>query len=462
MIEHLEREGAEAIAQILGDRLTNASLPEDLRVFMDRVINPEHPAEIGTLAGVLAGIGWILASAALAGPASQLQTVSMRDHGYLPVEPGAAWDAAARRRIGRDVAAAWARDNGISSDVSETMIDASMGTLPPSTIMELWRQRKIDDGTVDDMLGKNGLDVNAIDGFKRLREGPIDLGTAVAAVTQSQITMAQFAELLSMAGISPSWADVIFKTAGQSPPVEMTLELWNRKLIGEEIVNKIVLESPLKNEYVDVIKLMRHKFPALEQTTTLMRRGIFTPAEGIDAIEKLGYTPELARKMAEYATAEKHAATKELSAAQTIALYDEQLLDRGAASADLVALGYDATESELLLKLAESRRSRRRQAQAVNRVHTKYVTFKIDESEATAALDALRVPTTARQDYLDTWEIERDISSLHLSRVDLKKAVKMGALTADRAALELRAMGYDEIWIPILRAIDGYDAPADT
>ena len=76
------------------------------------------------------------------------------------------------------------------------------------------------------------------------------------------------------------------RRAGASPSVQETLELWNRGLIDEATVDKIVLESPIKNEYVPVLKLMRHRFPALEQTTTLMRRGIMTrstPSSGPQA-----------------------------------------------------------------------------------------------------------------------------------------------------------------------------------
>lgn len=453
--EMLEREIADAIKERGITAFTDPELSEETRKAFASLDTPTH--QVDFLFNLVAWIGMAISGAfsAAAGFNQQLTQIGMNNHARVVVDPNQAASMIARGFIDEQTGAQWARWNGMQGPQFGPVLQASYNEFSAGELVELYRRNKISLGNFLATIKRLGYRDGAGELLAETVVGPPDSGTIVAGVTQSQLTPGEARDLLAQVGIDPIHFDWIFKTAGQSPPVDLTLNLWNRGLISDAIVDKIILESPIKNEYVDVIKKMRYHWPPMEQTISMVRRGSYTPAQGADRLAKLGFFPDDIKAMIDWATQDKNQATKDLSTAQIIDLYELQLRDKTATVADLVDLGWDATEADWMLSISDVRTMRRKLDRSVVRVRSAYLAHRIDDQAASTALDAMGVPSAARDDLLDTWDVERSVNVQVLSQAQLIAAAKKDIITSEVCGKRLVQLGYSPEDATILMATAG-------
>lgn len=453
--ETMEAEIADALKERGITAFTDPELSEETRKAFASLDAPTH--QVDFLFNLVAWIGMALtgAFAAAAGFSQQLTQIGMNNHARVVVDPNQAASLIARGFIDQDTGAQWARWNGMQGPQFAPVLNAAFTELGPSELVELYRRNRISRGNLEATIKRHGYRDGAAELIADAAFGPPDSGSIIAGVTQSQLTPSQARDLLMEVGIAPEHFDWLFKTAGQSPPVDLTLNLWNRGLIDDATVDKIILESPIKNEYVDVIKRMRYHWPPMEQTISMVRRGSYTPEQGADRLAKLGFFPDDIKAMIDWATQDKNQATKDLSSAQIVDLYELGLRDQSATISDLVAIGWDQTEAEWILSIADVRIMRRKLDKSVSRIRSAYLAHRINETTASNALDTVGVPTEAREDLLDTWATELAVNVAILSQAQLIAAAKKDVITVQTCGERLMQLGYSEDDAVILMATAG-------
>ena len=147
---------------------------------------------------------------------------------------------------------------------------------------------------------------------------------AAGAVTQGHLDQAAGAEIARGYGLLSSDFDVLIETAGRPPGVEFATEALNRGLIPEAEFDRMFLESAIKNRYLPLLKAMRVKLMPQETARSMLTKGVMTVERCTAILKGHGYSDEDTASFIEAATAEKSAATRDLSASVVRDLYAEQ------------------------------------------------------------------------------------------------------------------------------------------
>lgn len=454
-MEEWERELAPFFRDVIGSFLEDETLTEEQRAILQPLVKPTHQTDF--LLSALAALGIILTAlpAAASGMANGLAQRSMRLYAQNPVPI----EAIISGRVSDRFDTGWAAENGSWQGFHlreiEDMVTAARPAVPPAETLEAARRGTLSDGQAAEWLADAGYSHPAAQILMTLKDRIPDLGLVISAVTQSQLSDSQAQGFIKQHGIDLSNYNWIRETAGQSPGIDLVLELLNKRLISESEARTAVLESPIKNKYLEAMMKARFRIPPMEQTVSMLRRGAYTPGEAADNLSRLGYFPEDIAKLVDWATQEKVSTPRDLTAGQIVDNYEVGLIDRAAASSMLVALRYDATEAAMYLDLADAKKARAKLDRAVSKVHSRYVAWKINDIEATTALDALGVPIGLRDELFDVWNVEREVNHRELTPAQIVNAYFGGYIPKSETFLRLKGLGYDDTDATIFMALQG-------
>lgn len=457
-METWEREIADTIREIGALDFSDPSIPEPVRRLFAPITGPKNQTDFFfTLA---AGVGLVFsgAQAAASGLVVNIQEHSMEHWGDMAPAAATASAMQVRGIIDDGTATDWHRRNGVRRTHGQALTDLAWNQLGASEVLDLTRRRKLTVDQARAILKLNGLPPDTINALIESLLGPIPLGVAIEAVTQSQITTGEFADLLPQYGIDPAKWEVIYNSAGATMPPEMAVRLFREGRMDLKTFNDILLESNLKNKYVPLMKWLQFRPPPMEQALRMRRHGLLEHQETVDILKQNGFEDYYAEKLVQSAEASGGNVGKDLSPSTLIDLYEIGKWTRPETEAALVKAGYDATEAALLMDIADARMAGTVHKASTTRVHTRYVTWKIERSEASSALDALKIDPAIRDALLAQWDVERELSTLHLTRADLKKAVTGKYLTVGEGRARLLGMGYEAADADLIVKIDGWES----
>lgn len=455
-MEFMEGEAVDVIKDMLQPLLDQCGMDEHCRRVMTQMLEPDHPVQLALLLPVIAAVGYIFGQAAMAGPTSTLMMSSMRAYGSFPIDPSALAVAANSKRLAFNVAEDRARDSGVSVDKFNDMRDMAIQHLTPSEAMVIARRFPSEETALTTALDGAGLADEDKSWFKMLRYGPPGPAEALNMATQNIIDMPTLQDLLQQGGIGAEWAQRLFESSGATMPPEMAVRLFREKRITVEQYEQILLESNLKNKYVPMMKWLQFRPPPMEQTLRMRRNGIATREEAISILEQDGFETYWATKLVDQAEKQATGSARDLTTSTMIDLYEVGKWDRAKTASALMGAGYDAMEAEDLLALADARKEIQQQNRGASKIHSRYVMWKIDRNEALNALNQIGIPPAQVSEALDIWDVERDAQTLHLTRVDIKKAVQGKHLTVDQGRARLLGMGYEPSDVAVIEKIDSW------
>lgn len=453
IMEQLEREGAILSSNWLAAAVDDPELDETTRQAIRDLTTPRHPIQLVALVGVLISAGLVIGQAAAAGMTDRLQRWSMNQFADVSLTPDQMAELVTRNWMSHAEGAASARQFGLRGDWWNGMVELAGTPLNIEMLVAAWQRGIITEARLDKGIRQGRTKDEWIDVVKALRWGPMPAGNAIAAAVEGHLTQDQARELVALNGIDPKWFGPMFETAGRPPGVEQMGELANRGLVSEAEWEMAVRESDVKNKYIPALREARTRIPPMEQTTTMMRRGALTAAEGLKILMQHGFSAEHAQSMVDWATTEKAEETRALAKAEVMQLYDEALIARAVAAGFLVELGYDPDDVEMLLALRDTAKERRRVGAAVNRVKGLFVAYRIDQPEAAGALDRLGVAPGSRDDLLAVWTIERETATRDLTLAQVQSAAKKGLIDETELARRLQGLGYSDDDVVVLMAL---------
>lgn len=322
---------------------------------------------------------------------------------------------------------------------------AALGGAPPDTtsLILAWQRGVIDEARVDRALIQGPLRKEWIDVIKQLRYAPLPPTELADAVNQGHMEFGAAQAVATQSGVRPQDFQVIVDNAGIPPGPQEALDWVNRGLITDEEFRTAFLESRIKNKYIDLYLASRRTILTMAEIRSLYAKGVMTREQAIDRLLQRGYSTEDAAIILAGAIAEKTGADRDLTKAEWVGLYQDQLIDRQALNAALLAFGYAQDEADQLIGLADARRTRRFWEAALTRIRSQFVSHHIDANEATGAIDALSIPPDARDMYLALWSIERGVVTKELTTAQVVAAAKNGLLSLPDAQGRLEGMGYD-------------------
>lgn len=317
--------------------------------------------------------------------------------------------------------------------------------LPVDALSEAFRRGFIDRerynrGIIQGPLRNEWFDVLAKLQFHRM--SPVD---AADAINQGHMPLETGKRIAHEHGLDPDDFVTLIETAGAPPGVDFATEALNREFITESEFTAMFLESRIKNRYGPLLLKMRTRLIPQETARLAYREGVYSREDALRTLMHHGFTPDDAATLLSLEDARQDGTTKELTRAQIVQMYDEQILDVDVTRQLLTGLGYSEANVELMIALADVKRTQRFINAAITRVRSAYLTGKIDENEVGIQLDALAVPFAQREELLTIWAIDRTTITKTLTPAQIRQAVNRELILRDAGVERLILQGYNEI-----------------
>jgi hypothetical protein len=281
---------------------------------------------------------------------------------------------------------------------------------------------------------------------------PTDAGQAV---TQGHMTVERAQQIAKEYGINPADMAIMIETSGRPPGLEFAAEAFHRGFLTEKQWEAMFLESAVKNRYIPVMRQMRTRLMPQETARSLLQKGVITAQRCAQILTRHGFERQDVEAFIEASTMDKSSATRDLSLATIRELYAEQEISREDAHSLITGLGFDDTEAEWHIELADIARIRTYRNAVISRVRAAYVKGFLDDVGASTTLDSLAVPPARVGTLLTLWQIERQTVTRDLTPAQIVAAAKRNLMDASVAADRLVGQGYDQDDAVILLKIAG-------
>lgn len=338
---------------------------------------------------------------------------------------------------------------GARAGYSETQVQRALELggepLPAGDLSEAYRRGFIDlarynRGIIQGPLRNEWFDV--LEKLQFHRMSPVD---AADAINQGHMSPETGKRIAHEHGLNPDDFVTLIETAGAPPGVDFATEALNRGFIDESQFTAMFLESRIKNRYGPLLLRMRTRLIPQETARLAYREGVYSREDALRTLLAHGFTPDDAATLLAIEDSRQDESTKELTRAQIVQMYDEQILDADTTRQLLTGLGYSPANVDLMMALAEVKRVQRFVTAAITRVRSAYLTGKIDENEVGIQLDALAVPSAQREELLAIWSIDRTTITKTLTAAQIRQAVNRELITREDGLGRLLLQGYNEI-----------------
>lgn len=391
-------------------------------------------------------------------PQWAVRLLDLRKTPLSPETLAAMWN---RSIVGTDEGAAIAADSGVSKQDFVRLTELYGEPLPLGDLQEAYRRGFIDQAQFARGWAQGPIRNEWRPVAERLQYRRMLPEAAADAVNQGHMDLDVGKRIAHEHGLDPGDFETIIQTAGQPPGIELMEEARNRGIISEEMWERTFKESRIKNIYIDVLRKMRTRLIPMETARLMYREGAYTEDELIRTAKGHGFSDRDAQAQADLEVLRRSEGTKELSRAQLMDLYEEDLIDRSTLERGLTELGYATGIVGWQVELAEMNKVRTFVRAATNRVKASYVANRIDSSEAASLLDEIGLPPLQRDRLMSIWDIERDIVSAQLTTAQIMSALKKGFIDEQGAFTRLLGRGYSPEDAGILMRLGGVEPPSE-
>lgn len=354
-----------------------------------------------------------------------------------------------------DQAAPIAAKSGTSKDDFHLLV---MGNgQPPSTeqLLFAYRRKIIDEARLLRGIKQGPVRDEWFDVLRSLGSIPMSTADAIQASVQGHLSHAQAQLIAEQNGLLSEHFEPLFQTAGSPPGPQAMLTFLRRGFATDPEVRQALSESRLKPKYTDLLMKTRDVLPPMTVIRSGFAHGAITHERAVKLLGEHGYSAENADMILAGGHGEKSATVRHLTVSQVMALYSDRAITRVSAHDTLTALGYDDTDANTLIALADIDRNRKLMAASLHRVHAAYVGRHITAEQASSELDELLVPVDQRDDLLTVWDIERNTVTKGLTLAQTSAAFKKGIIVEDVFRDRIAAMGYSPGDVDILVALAG-------
>jgi hypothetical protein len=367
----------------------------------------------------------------------------------VPLSPADAAEAVLRGAMTEADAAKEASFGGINGDRFAVLAQLAGNAPDPASLAVALRRKLIDQTRYTQGIRQGRLRDEWAELVQELAVQQPSPQAMLDAYLEGQIPESEARDRFAQLGGDPAYFDILFHTQGQAPTPTQALEMANRKVIpwdgqGPDAVSfeQAFLEGPWRNKWASPFRALGEYLPPPRTVTAMHKEGSLSTAEATALLEKQGLTPQLAAAYLASSSAQKVATTKELAQGTVLTLYRDRIIPRAIAAEFLSKLRYSTAEADYILQVEDLRMAERFMTAAVGRVHTLYVSHKIDQLAAAEALAILGLEAAQVTELVALWGHERAANVRTLTPAQVEAAFGFGILDQPTAQAELVAMGY--------------------
>lgn len=459
-MEAWETELAGGLTDIFGWLLEVPDKPPALEAFLDRVTKPGHQTDFfytligavsfGLMAVFQAGEPWVV----------ELVQRMWRANPEKAHSAETAASMARRRIIDRDTATHEARSNGVSPERFAQLYDLARTVPPVGETLTALNRGLLDHDQAKDALRTLGMADTDIDWLLELRlayPGAADLVRfAIREVFSPEIAgrygayedlPQDFLDNAERSGLGREFATWYWAAHWDLPSYTQGAEMLHRGVIDQPTFSQLLRALDVQPYWRDKLEAISyHPFTRID-IRRMYRMGFIDREEVYRAHRDIGYDHDKATKLTEFTVGEKLETERDLTKAEVIALFERHALTEAKARDFIRDLGYTDDEVSLILTLSRVRRDRAKMERSATVVRSRFVAYRIDEPEASAAMDRLGFSAEERNELIRLWRNERELNEPDLTRTDLVRFAKKGILDFDTFVAEMKAKGYNDTQI---------------
>ena len=454
-LEGLEQRIAPMLAPIIQEAIDDPATDPAVREMFGTVAAPTHKFDSSLITVGLAAILYPFLQAALQPHVTSLAQQAWARDNSLVLSPAEVALGVIKNTLGNIDPLSEVGDSGINPERFQVLVDNTGEPPGIAELLQALRRGIIDRTRLDHGIRQSRLRDEWEDVIFALRYAPPPAGEVIAGYLKGHLSAAEAATRLSEAGTDPTNLEWMRATAGRPLGLEEMLHLWNRGEMTEADVDAGIRQSDINNDYLAFAKQLRHYFPPPRSVVPMLRSGAITETQARQLLTFYGVGEPWATAFVTEATHTKASAVKDLSQAQTLRMYGARFIDRATATARLQRLGYDDATITLLLDFADEAQHERYTNAVVTRIHSRFVSYKLTEAEARAALTADKIPPGAITDLLALWHIERDANVHVLTPASIVGAYRRQEIGPAETKARLLAVGVQQSDLAIVVA-DGF------
>jgi hypothetical protein len=300
-------------------------------------------------------------------------------------------------------------------------------------IAGLWRGT-INEGDFTALLKRQGYDEKSISLYKELSKQLPPLSDLIHMLVRDAFNDSaanqygydedfpqEINEFFEKQGYEASWAKRYWRSHWNLPSPNQAYEMLHRGLIEQGDLETLLRISDYPKFWRDKLKDISYNVMTRVDVRRLLQSGLMDEAKALDTYKKMGYTPDDAELLTQFAMQGISQDEKDLTKTDVLNLYEEGLLDRNTTADNLVKMGYDSTEAEEILKLSDIAIAKATRSDLVNFTKEKFLAKKITENDARSELAQIGLKSQSVDRYLLNWNRATEVESAIPSIADIKK-----------------------------------------
>lgn len=345
-------------------------------------------------------------------------------------------------------------------EIAAEMYNLARPLLTAYDIITVWRRGQITEYERNEriqQLGYKEEDINNLVLLSEYYPSPSDLVTfAVREVYSPEIVEkyglnedfpSEFLQAAFMSGLSETFARQYWAAHWRLPSATQGFEMLHRGIITHEELTTLLRALDYMPFWRDKLIQVAYNPYTRVDIRRMYAMGILDRDGVYRSYLDIGYDAEHAENLTRFTLGLEAPDVKEMSKGEILRAYKLGTLSRDDSIQRLERLEYVRTEAEILLDTAELEQRNSAVSRAINNLVSQYEADLINESELSAALDALGISYTRRDQAILEATTSKVTKVKTPTKAELTQMYKKGIINAAEYRSNLELLGYDSVTI---------------
>jgi hypothetical protein len=291
VIDRMGHEHAAMIDPIVRQLLERGELPDDLAAMIGRAASGEHQWESRALAGLVMGSAQSALGTIISNYMFPVTGAYVAASPHLPPDPGTLATLVAHGFAGEGDAAENAARQGINNYWFGEMVAAAYNWIDMGSLIQLERRGMLGEAGFHNFARVAGFEPQAISMYRTLAREYLTPADAALAVLRGNMDIADGQSVAAKSGINADDFRTIINNTGEPLGLMQLLEAYRRGIISDAELEKGILESRVRDEWIPVAKALRYEPMSTADAADAALRGHLTEQAAADIAQLNGLRP---------------------------------------------------------------------------------------------------------------------------------------------------------------------------
>lgn len=229
--------------------------------------------QLKSLGGILFGVASSSLGGAISNAVAPIAFAINRVSPNLAPDPGTLAQLVAARTLPKSDLSYWGRGQGLQQAFLDDMLEAAYSIPGAADLLDMLNRGDISEGEVRLALERTGLRPELIGPVIASRFQLLAGADIALALLRGNVDQAQADRLAARQGITPEVLGLLTANTGEPPGIIDMVGLWRRGKISRERLVRAILQSRVRNEWVDAIELLAVQPPTTEEVLQALVQG---------------------------------------------------------------------------------------------------------------------------------------------------------------------------------------------